>query len=589
MRAILIVLFTFLVTLTQANTYYFSSNSGDDNRSKKDAENPSTPWRTINKFNSFSDDLKPGDIVLFKSGEVFYGSLKLSANGTASKPITIGAYGSGSKPVITGLQALDGWSPLGGGIYAKSNLSLKDNLNMVVFNDAVQPIGRWPKVNAPNNGYLINYQGGFASIRSKEISGAPNFIGGEVVMRKFQWLLDRATITYQDPTIINYSSHVSPAHPSFTYNALDGHGFFFQNHVNTLTTLGDWCYEPASKTLKMYFGSNNPDWFTVKVTNLETLVGLSYCSYINFNNISFSGSNVNAFNIYYSTNIQINNCDINYSGVNAINVTNSHTNDIKVQNSTITNTNNNAINGNNSPNWIIRNNIIRNTGTVRGMGISGDAQYNAIQYVGSNSIVEYNEIRNTGYIGIHFIGDNAVIKNNVIDSFCMIKSDGGGIYTYGETGSVRKIIGNIVSNGIGDLHGINVDLKHPYSGQVHGIYMDGNSSYVTIDNNTCFSNAQSGLFLGSSTNISVINNLLYNNDVVQLRAIDSKGALSNINIKNNVFVARDTAQLVTSFQTNGQYNIGSVDYNYYCRPLYEPQSINTGGYPNVPTFFNYPG
>ena len=104
-----------------------------------------------------------------------------------------------------------------------------------------------------------------------------------------------------------------------------------------------------------------------------------------------------------------------------------------------------------------------NTALVRGMGQSGDGQYNAISYTGSNSVILNNVIKNTGYLGIHFSGDNVLIKNNLVDTFCMVKSDGGGIYTYAETDKVnRRVISNIVLNALGDPYGLEPEVAPSY-------------------------------------------------------------------------------------------------------------------------------
>ena len=90
--------------LGQAATYYFSSSSGDDSRSASQAQNSSTPWRTINKLNAIFSTLKPGDRVLFKRGDTFYGTIEVSESGSPGNPIVISAYDSGPLPVITSLR-----------------------------------------------------------------------------------------------------------------------------------------------------------------------------------------------------------------------------------------------------------------------------------------------------------------------------------------------------------------------------------------------------------------------------------------------------------------------------------------------------
>jgi hypothetical protein len=623
MKQILLALFLLPLVLVKANTYYFSSVSGSDGRSSKQAQSANTPWKSIDKLNSFFNQLSPGDVVLFKSGETFYGSLSLIEKGkmqARSIPIKFGSYGGTAKPVITGLRPVTGWTAIGNGIYEKQDNSFPDTLlNLVLVNGQLQPIGRWPKAGTANNGYLtFQSHKDTSSITSDAITNAKSFVGGEVVIRKVQWILDRGTVTDQTSNTVSYSRFVSPDHPTVTYEPIDNYGFFFQNHVNTLTANGDWCYDKTVKKITMFSAAAPPS--NVTVPDFAYLVNMAYQDNIIFDNIAFKGSNINTINIRACSNIQVTNCDIDCSGVNGINIYYDFSgnavkgngsikpkstllvslgtcSNIKVTNCNINNTVNNAINGGNATNWAIQNNQINNTALIAGMGVSGDGQYSAIEYVNANSLIEKNKITNTGYLGIHFLGDNTIVRNNYVDNFCLVKSDGGGIYTFGQSGKNRKVTGNIVTNGIGDLYGTDANLNNPYAGQVHGIYMDALSSDVLIDNNTCFNNAATGLFLGSNANILATKNVFYNNKVAQVKAIDSRDSIRNVDIKDNVLVATEKGQLVASYNltwggTHGNYKFGDVDYNYYCRPLYEPDNYVGQGYPNATTstpFKDYPG
>ncbi|MEJ7681395.1 MAG: right-handed parallel beta-helix repeat-containing protein [Segetibacter sp.] len=84
----------------------------------------------------------------------------------------------------------------------------------------------------------------------------------------------------------------------------------------------------------------------------------------------------------------------------------------------------------NSINAIVRNNTVRNSGAIAGMGGSDSSPYKGIEFSGSDNLVENNEVDSSGYMGIHFIkGNNQTIKNNVVNTFGFVKDDGGGIYT----------------------------------------------------------------------------------------------------------------------------------------------------------------
>ena len=81
-------------------TYYIDSNNGNDSGS---GTSSGSPWRSLAKIRGTS--LKPGDRVLLKRGTSWSEELIINSPGTAAKPIMVGAYGSGSKPVILSLLA----------------------------------------------------------------------------------------------------------------------------------------------------------------------------------------------------------------------------------------------------------------------------------------------------------------------------------------------------------------------------------------------------------------------------------------------------------------------------------------------------
>ena len=139
----LVLLFLFGFRAGAAN-FYFSSSSGNDSRTSAEAQNPATPWRSLSKLNSFFASLQPGDSVLFKRGDTFYGTITVGRSGTVSSPIVLSAYGSGAKPIISGFTTLSNWVSKGGGIYECYNASLGAEVKMVTLNNEVQAMGRYP-------------------------------------------------------------------------------------------------------------------------------------------------------------------------------------------------------------------------------------------------------------------------------------------------------------------------------------------------------------------------------------------------------------------------------------------------------------
>jgi parallel beta-helix repeat protein len=92
-----LVVTIFLSSFANAATYYVDAVNGKDTNT---GTSISAPWKSIAKVNSFS--FKPGDNVLFKRGTTWKEQLTVKQSGTSSAPITFGAYGSGSAPLIDG-------------------------------------------------------------------------------------------------------------------------------------------------------------------------------------------------------------------------------------------------------------------------------------------------------------------------------------------------------------------------------------------------------------------------------------------------------------------------------------------------------
>ena len=78
-------------------SYYLDSENGRDSA---DGLSPGNAWRTIARASQNS--YKPGDAILLKRGGWFKGGFSPSGDGEDGKPITIGAWGEGARPVVEG-------------------------------------------------------------------------------------------------------------------------------------------------------------------------------------------------------------------------------------------------------------------------------------------------------------------------------------------------------------------------------------------------------------------------------------------------------------------------------------------------------
>ena len=251
----LTVLFLFFLLFGSATNYYVS-NSGNDS-------NPGTelqPWATINKVNSTS--FSPGDRILFKKGDTFYGSLTIRNSGSSGNPITFGAYGTGEKPIITGFTTVSSWTYLGSNIWESTNaVSTLSTLNMVVIDGVNTPMGRYP-----DSGYLTyeSYVSNTSITSSSVNSSTTNWTGAEVVIRKKQWIIDSYLITNHSGGTITYAD-------GGAYNGVNDYGFFIQNDIRTLDATNEWYYNSSTKKISVYNESQPTNVKVAAISNIAVI------------------------------------------------------------------------------------------------------------------------------------------------------------------------------------------------------------------------------------------------------------------------------------------------------------------------------
>jgi hypothetical protein len=418
--------------------------------------------------------------------------------------------------------------------------------------------------------------------------GAADFNGGEIVIRKASWILDRAIINgATNSGIFKYTDEPN----ANKYNPAAGWGYFIQNHLACLTSLGNWCYDGSAQKLKLYFGDKDPLDYVVKASAIATNVSIdSEKSYNTFLKINFEGAN--QFGISGKSgcsNIQIISCGFSNIGQDAINFavdSNSTTSGLTISNCTFNTIANNGITLRGPNSSIITDCTFTGIHTVAGMGQSGDGNGYALLIatadpaVTYNNVVTLNTINNCGYVPIGYTGSSCLIQYNYINNYCYIKDDGGGIYG-GSTSlysyAQRYILNNIIFNGIG------APVGRPAPGPAaHGIYSDDYGTDVSIFNNTIAHIQGAGLMIHNSDRINIQGNVIYdcmlNNFEPSSRGIISmvsdtlhlhSGTLQNIIFKGNVIWS--SQPLPYLFQNVNKDDSAHLtitgDYNFYHAPL----------------------
>jgi parallel beta-helix repeat protein len=562
MKKFLIILFLFINLLSSGTTYYIKPGGNN----YLDGQSIANAWATIARVNSYSlsPGFNAGDIILFEKGGVWNERLSFASSGSVGNVITIGAYGSGVNPVISGFfNITTGWVPYGSGIYSRS-LTVGSTPNIVLFDGENIPIGRYP-----NTGFLTIDNSSSTSITDAALPASPSFTGAEAAIRTAGWVIERRTITHSSHTI-TFSAVTYP-----TYMVANN-GYIIQNDIDCLDQLGEWCY--IGGTFYMYFGANNPVDYTVKVSVLDYLLTMGSKNYVTIENITFEGANIAAVYLSGSDYITIQACAIQNNGKYGIQDAGG-SDYLTISGNTISNCNDISIITRSSTYTTIVGNDITNSGFIWGMGGSTDRSYSGIDQNGGysggdNALITLNKILNCGYDGIAFGGQNTEVSYNFIDTHNLHKNDGGGTYTYRDFSTGKVVKYNIVINGYGNTE--SYWAKSTDEKNAQGLYNDG-SIYVTYDHNICAFNNGNGLYINACNHITATYNTLFGNQSQLL--VMSEAApyrASNHVINNNIYIAKtyDNDWIESAFKIVTQYNdltdfvnFGVSDYNYFIRPV----------------------
>jgi parallel beta-helix repeat protein len=573
--------FTILLLTSQAYaaTYYVKLAGGTGTG----LDSNSNAW-SYAKFNATS--IPAGSIVKFRSGETFTGQFN-SWPGTSGNPVIYDKYGNNANPKFTGYTTLTTWTLSSGNIYWASISSAQ--MQNVSVDGTIRAMGRYP-----NTGYLTyTSHSGNASISGTSVGALPNsFVGGEVVIKKFRYILDRHKITGRSGNTLSFSSTNFYGNSS-NYPPTNNNGYFIQNHLSTLDQDGEWSYDASTNRLYMYFASG-PSGRVVQATTTNTLVSFNSHAYITFNNLDFDGAN-EAFHSNASVGITLNNCNISRCGTGVYGV---QTTGFTMNGGSITECSNNAFffeaDGYQTT---IDGVFVNRIALVPGAGESGDGKYNGIAVDGNKTTIKNCTVKNVGFNGIVFSGDTVLVEHNLIDTFCSVKDDGGGTYTFTHYGTVwnsRIIRNNIILNAIGAPDG--AFANGDPDGEAAAVYLDGFSNHTEVSGNICAHGPWGGIFNNSNSDNQILNNTAF--DFKQCLLVTFGAYLDghlivprNLLVTGNKFIARTVTQRAIWFSfdnavTDNPADVGTLNNNVIARPIDDNQTItlirsNSGYYQDM--------
>ena len=544
MRIIPVLIF-FLVSIKGLSTNYYVKTGGNDSAS---GLSDNTAWGTISKVNRVwsAGTFAPGDSILFKRGNTFYGTIVITGSGSDGSPIHLGAYGTGNRPVITGFTDIRGWSVYSGGIYEAVAGYSESQTNMVLVDGVQRGMGRYPNI---NTNLTYESHSGKTSITDNQLADKINWKGAEVVINKNSWTLDRCLITNHSGGTLTYSNLGSDQEPE------NNRYYFIQNDIRTLDVTNEWFHDKPAGKIFIY---GNPSAKSVRAATLDNLISNNGYDFITIEGLEFTGSISHALNFRGdSDNCTIKDCIISYAGLTGIYFASGS--EIRIHNNEITRCNQAGIFCLNVTSATIMNNHIHRIGLIPGQDFRGTYCDGIYFGYGSETKmhIQYNHIEQTGYNGIHAgAGTPFEIRDNLIDYTCQVIDDGGGIYYPGGGNIIRVTDQNIVLNsGQGAPDHIRI---------ARGIYADASASGSTITNNTVAGCREAGIHIHSGSHNIISGNTCFNNGRgIIFQKISSP--TTNTSFNNNKFIVSDTqyALLQWGYSAEEMQNWGTFDNNLY--------------------------
>ena len=539
----------------KASSYYVNAKA----KAGGNGLSAATAFNSLSQVNNLT--LKPGDSVYFNRGDVFEGMLLIKNTGSPDSPIYIGAYGTGTMPIISAAIKLGKWAKGTGEVYTAPCPSCPSALTQVFVNERLHIPARYP-----NAGYLSMSTVSSNGFSAPSLTNATDTWNAATVYAKTQtWVIDDFTVKNYTPgkITINESKRFYKSYPF-----QEGFGFFLTGKPICLDSASEWYFDSTSKTISIIpINAASLKTYGAQVSVYSNCIQMTNVQYITIENLRLQKSLSHAIQVHGTKYVTINNCFITQAGGDGVGgfvnkaTTNSY---LTVSNSTFTDIANTGIDIASGSNILIKNNVVKRCGLTPGMGTGTDIGYEGI-YCTSNSKVTGNVVDSVGYTAIHICSYDTATYNRC-SNYGLTKTDCGGIYFYSSNHSY--IAHNIVSDGFGNGAGTN----SPNKMKVNGIYSDDKSTENTIINNTSYRN-QRGMLIHNTANTQVSGNVLYDNWETQLLVLqgipNSPVASPYGNVfHNNVLQCLDPSQnaVTVSTQKDDVAGIGSFYNNYYCNP-----------------------
>jgi hypothetical protein len=485
------VLFTWSTISALATTYYISPTGSDANSGTSQAQ----AWQTIGRLMQSIYSLQAGDAIRFERGGTYRGEFIIPSSGTSSQKIQVGAYGAGPLPVISGSDAVSGWTQQSGNIW-RANVA--GTVKYVFVNGELMTLARFP-----NTGWLRNDQGSGTQIQDSELTQANGYWNGATaVIRSSNWSFDAVTVS-------NHANG-SFSFPNIYFNLSNYEwGYFLCNKLSELDSPGEWYHDAASGHLYLWAPNNvDPNTLSVEAAVREKGVTVFWQrQHVQISDLVFQHQRVCGVRNDGAAYVDITGCTFRelYQGISSYGSNNLYANN-RFEDTFATGAH---LIDNNST---FENNTMERIAMRAGMGESNWG-YFGLRLNGTGNVIRSNRLEDIGYIGIG-MDQNCLVERNVVRNATALLNDGGGIAFDHADGMI--IQDNIVVDIIGDLESSAPDFEN-YELISHGIYFGNTTIRNTIvRRNTVAHCMGSGIHVDHtmvSTGNQITDNVLFNNQV----------------------------------------------------------------------------
>lgn len=551
-------------------------------------ENSGLDYRNPIDLQSFIDEvfpyLAPRDKVYFQRNGIYsLGDLAIPQNS-----ITVGAYGSGADPIITGSTSLSAatWTSETGGYYST-------------------PLASAPKWVAKNN--RLSRQGEsawipFTSAPSGTTRGANTATLNafntvqSLVGCKFRYKEFGFRLSFEN-TITNYNTGTGVLTASTFVGGGVGMPMKLYGQKQFATLEGDWWWDESNSKLWIKTAST-PSGTNIRVITEDRAFTVDSKSGVTFTGLEFQEYYQEAIYTSEAETLTISDCSFHDIRTNA--VYGKGTPDaVTISGNTITRCGLNGLSFGPFTNFEITDNDITEICEQGNIGWPLDATWLKTGGCGvafnwqslqapQNGHIHLNRMSDLGYCGVLIMGDDHILEKNVVHDICEKWNDGAGLYTIHRSTlgpSTENVIirDNIVYNSVGTVEGVVGEVVRG-----EGVYIDNGCRYTVVQRNTIYDCTSYGVVVNFDTRDSqILDNVLRNNGIAQLIIREDTNPVAspvypnqvgNIVTGNTFACGQSTRYGVITESINGNVNFnpfitgGSSDNNHYISP-YNPSTI----------------